>query len=116
MGLLARRYFVNRPFTQMTHEIPAICGNFRTSAGGKGLVDEYRELDEGRILVLSRGSRRGRTSGLEVGQVAAEAADVLHLKDGKVTKPVVYFHRDRAFADLGLKGVDGVAGERGDRP
>jgi ketosteroid isomerase-like protein len=66
-------------------------------------VDEYRELDDGRVLVLTRGSGRGRTSGLEVGEVAAKSADVFHLRDGRVTSLFVYYDRGHALADLGLE-------------
>jgi ketosteroid isomerase-like protein len=64
--------------------------------------DEFRELDNERVLVFAHGSGRGRTSGLEVGQIAAKAADLFHLRDGKVTRLVVYFHREHALTDLGL--------------
>ena len=63
-------------------------------------VDEYRELDDGRVLVLTRGSGRGRSSGLEV---AAKSADVFHLRDGRVTRFLVYYDRAHALADLGLE-------------
>ena len=63
-------------------------------------AEEFRELDGERVLVLSRGDDRGRTSGLEVGLVEATAADVLHLSHGKVTKFVVYFDRECALTDL----------------
>jgi ketosteroid isomerase-like protein len=65
-------------------------------------VEEYRELDAERILVLIRVRGRGRTSGLELGQVGAEGANLLHVRGGKVVRLVLYFDRDRALADLGL--------------
>ena len=66
-------------------------------------VDEYRELDDERVLVLTHNSARGKTSGMDVGRLRTETASVFHVRDGKVTKLVNYFDRDRAFADLGLK-------------
>jgi ketosteroid isomerase-like protein len=63
---------------------------------------EYRELDSERVLVFSRYSGRGKASGLEVGHLRAEATDVFHIREGKVTKLVTYADRDRALADLGL--------------
>jgi hypothetical protein len=31
----------------------------------------------------------------------SKGANLFHIRDGKVTKSVFYFHRERAFADLG---------------
>jgi ketosteroid isomerase-like protein len=64
--------------------------------------EEFRELDPQRILVLHRFSGRGKTSGLEVGGMNAKAASIFAVRDGMVTRIVVYFDRGRAFADLGL--------------
>lgn len=68
----------------------------------KGHVDEYRELDGERVLVLYHHRGRGKTSGLEIDAVSAQAAQVVHVREGKVTRIVVYFARDRALAVLGL--------------
>jgi ketosteroid isomerase-like protein len=65
-------------------------------------VDEYRELDGERVLALTHGTGRGKASGLDAWQLRAEAADLFHLRNGKVTKFVVYFDRQHALADLGL--------------
>jgi ketosteroid isomerase-like protein len=64
--------------------------------------DEYRELDDERVLVLVNYSGRGRTSGLELRQMRARQAQLLHVRDGRVTRFVSYWDRDRALADLGL--------------
>jgi ketosteroid isomerase-like protein len=69
--------------------------------GFRVVADEYRELDPGRVLVLIHRSGRGRTSGLDVEQMGSTAADLFHIDDGKVTRLVNYWERDRAFADLG---------------
>jgi ketosteroid isomerase-like protein len=67
-------------------------------------ADEYRELDGERVLVLSRHSGRGKASGLELGQISAKGgAFLFQLRDGRVIRFVVYFDRDCALADLGLK-------------
>jgi ketosteroid isomerase-like protein len=63
---------------------------------------ECRELDDKRVLVLTRQSGRGKTSGLDLEQVQAKGADILHIRGGKVTKFVLYHDRERALTDLGL--------------
>ena len=66
-------------------------------------ADEYRALDDGRVLVLMHFSGRGKTSGLEVGDIQMKGANLFHVRDGKVTRLVTYWDRERAFADLGLE-------------
>jgi ketosteroid isomerase-like protein len=78
-------------------------------------ADEYRELDDQRVLVLTHRSGRGKTSGLEVGQLRSRAADLFHVRHGKITKLVVYFDRDYALADLGL-AAEGVLADLGLTP
>ncbi len=63
---------------------------------------EYRELDDERVLVLARYSGRGRTSGLDLGQVRTEGVALFHVRGGKVTRLVNYMDRERALADLDL--------------
>ena len=62
-------------------------------------VEEYRELDDERVLVLVRVSGRGKTSGLGV---AGKGAALFQVRDGKVARVVTYFDRERALADLGI--------------
>jgi ketosteroid isomerase-like protein len=64
--------------------------------------DEYRELDDERVLVVYRRSGRGKTSGMEITALGRGAA-LFHIRDGKVTRIVAYFDSDRALADLGLE-------------
>jgi ketosteroid isomerase-like protein len=66
-------------------------------------AEEYRELDDGRVLVLHRFSGRGKTSGVEVGPTGSKGACLFHVGRGKVTKLLLYSNRDRALADLGLE-------------
>jgi ketosteroid isomerase-like protein len=66
-------------------------------------VDEYRELDEERVLVLGHYSGRGKRSGVELGQISMTLAAVLYIKDATVRRLVNYADRDRALADLGLE-------------
>jgi ketosteroid isomerase-like protein len=65
--------------------------------------DEYRALDDERVLVLVHFSGRGRTSGLELGDVQMRGANLFHVRDGKVTRLVLYWDRERALADVGLE-------------
>lgn len=71
-------------------------------AGFRVQADEYRELDEKRVLVFTRGGGHGKASGLDLGRAEAKAAHLFHVHRGKVTRLVVYFDRERALADLGL--------------
>jgi ketosteroid isomerase-like protein len=70
-------------------------------------ADGYRELDGERVLVFENRHARARGSGLRIGQTARETpslgASLFCIRDGKVTRFVTYFDRDRALADLGLK-------------
>jgi ketosteroid isomerase-like protein len=67
-------------------------------------ADEYRELDNERVLVLVHIEGRGKTSGLDLGQIVSDrqAADLFHVRDGRVTRLVVYYDTNHALADLGL--------------
>jgi ketosteroid isomerase-like protein len=70
-------------------------------------AEEYRELDDERVLVLIRIGGRGKTSGLEIGQMRAEAANLISVRDGRVTRLVLYWDRERALADVGLTSETG---------
>jgi ketosteroid isomerase-like protein len=65
-------------------------------------IEEYRELDDERVLVLHHISGSGKTSGLELGQMRTNGAHLFHLRRGRVTRLVNYWDRERALADLGL--------------
>ncbi len=52
-------------------------------------TDEYREVDGERVLVLGRLVARGKTSGLDAGQLRAKGANLFHLRGGKVTRLVI---------------------------
>jgi len=66
------------------------------------VADEYRELDGGRVLVLCHQYGRGKMSGLELGEIQAKAATLLHIRDGTVTRILLYGDREQALAALGL--------------
>lgn len=64
-------------------------------------VDEYRELDGERVLVLFARRGRGKTSGVDLGAIASRGATLFHLRDGRVTRLALY-HQDRnALDELG---------------
>src|SRR5436309_1488984 len=46
-------------------------------------ADGFRELDAKRVLVPTHFSGRGKTSGLELGQMRAEGASLWHLRGGR---------------------------------
>jgi hypothetical protein len=66
-------------------------------------VDQYRELDSQRVLVLVRWHGRGKRSKVQVAETGAKGAQLFDLAEGKVTRLVTYLDRERALADLGLK-------------
>ena len=67
-------------------------------------AEEYRELDDTRVLVLVRARGVAKTSGIDLDQIGGERTALLvSLRDRKVTRLVAYFDRDRALADLGLE-------------
>jgi ketosteroid isomerase-like protein len=66
------------------------------------VVDQFRELDEERVLVLGHYGGRGKASGVDIGKMGARGASLYHVRNGQVTKIVGYFDRKRALADIGL--------------
>jgi ketosteroid isomerase-like protein len=66
-------------------------------------VEDYRELDRERVLVLARHRGRGKTSGLDIGETQQKGAAIFHVRDAKVMKQIVYWDREHALADLGLE-------------
>ena len=66
-------------------------------------ADEYRALDEERVLVLVHFRGRGKTSGMEVGDIQMKGANVFHVRGGKVTRLVLYWDRENALPDAGLR-------------
>jgi len=65
-------------------------------------VEDYRDLDGERVLVLVGWAGRGKTSGLEVAHMTTRAAVLFHVRGGKVTRIVAYLDREHALADLAL--------------
>lgn len=65
-------------------------------------AEEYRELDDERVLVLVLLSGRGKTSGVDLSQMPTHGAQMFQVRDGTVTRIVTYYDREHALADLGL--------------
>jgi ketosteroid isomerase-like protein len=66
--------------------------------------EEYREIDDERVLVYVRDHGRGRASGLEIGQIMGteDGAILFVMRAGLVVRLVNYWDRKHALADLGL--------------
>jgi hypothetical protein len=60
-------------------------------------AEEYRELDDGRVLVLDRRSGRSETTGPDLATMRTQGARVFQIAEGKVTRLVLYLDRERAF-------------------
>jgi ketosteroid isomerase-like protein len=69
----------------------------------RAVAEEYRALDGERVLVLDHRTGHGKTSGLELAEMATQGGTVWHIREGKVTRLVIYYDRERALADLGLE-------------
>jgi ketosteroid isomerase-like protein len=67
--------------------------------------EEYRTLDDDRVLVLIRAYGRGKASGVELSERTRGrgGATLFHIRDGMVVRLDAYFDRDRALAALGLE-------------
>jgi ketosteroid isomerase-like protein len=86
-----------RTATEVARDMRSPFEDFRLEA------DEYRELDDERVLVLYHRSGRGKLSELELGQMQTGGAHLFRIRNGKVTRFVGYWDRHDALADLGLE-------------
>jgi ketosteroid isomerase-like protein len=78
-------------------------GQLRLWEDYRSVAEAYRDLDDGRVLVLTGFRGRGKTSGLEAAEVSMSGAGLFHMRDGVVTRLVLYWDRARALTDLGLE-------------
>jgi ketosteroid isomerase-like protein len=69
-------------------------------------VEEYRELDAERVLVLLRVNGRGKRSGVDVGQVMQRGANLFHLRGGVVRRLCIYLDSNRAPPELGVVSTE----------
>jgi SnoaL-like domain len=66
--------------------------------------DEFRALDEERVLVLVTAHGRGKMSGVELTPSTRRGgANLFWIRDGLVVRLEAYFNREHALADLGLE-------------
>jgi ketosteroid isomerase-like protein len=61
---------------------------------------EYKIIDSERILVLVHNTGRGRASGIELDE--RSVGNLFAIRDGKVTRLVIYLEMEHALTDLGL--------------
>jgi ketosteroid isomerase-like protein len=68
------------------------------------VADEYRVLDSERVLVLLHATGRGKASRMDLAEMRfqEQGANLFHLRDGRVTRLVLFWHAKRALAHLGL--------------
>ena len=76
----------------------------------RAVSEEFRELDDDRVLVFLRNDGRGRGSGIEIGPISIEAANLFTIRDGRVVRLIIYWNRGDALEDLGLSGPGGPTG------
>jgi ketosteroid isomerase-like protein len=100
-------FVLDGPEPSIRRGLAEMAEGFRSSLSAweefRAEAEEFRELDDGYVLVLLRASSgRGKTSGLDIGQLRTQGANLFHISGSKVTKLVVYLERDHALTDLGL--------------
>ena len=101
------------PLVGSTKGLAGMAETWRTFLGAwehyRSEVDEYRELDDERVLVLLHIIGRGKSSGVQLGQVRTKAANLFHIRGGKVTRLVIWADQERGLAELGLSEQDAYA-------
>jgi ketosteroid isomerase-like protein len=101
------------PLVGSTKGLAGMAETWRTFLGAweeyRCEVDEYRELDDERVLVLLHIIGRGKSSGVQLGQVRTKAANLFHVRGGKVTRLVIWADQERGLAELGLSEQDAHA-------
>ena len=66
-------------------------------------VEEYRDVDGERVLVLWNFEGRGKASGLETGPLHATGAYVFQIRGDRVIRLAYYVNRAEALEAAGLK-------------
>jgi hypothetical protein len=65
--------------------------------------EQFRELDDGRVLVLLNATGRGKTSGADIVHGADRQANLFTIAGGAVTRLAIYFDHRNALGELGLE-------------
>jgi ketosteroid isomerase-like protein len=65
-------------------------------------AEEVLDLEDGRVLVLTRNRGRGKASGLDLDTVPTRGANLFTFRDGRVTRIEAYWDRENAFRELGI--------------
>lgn len=66
-------------------------------------ANEYRVVDDERVLVSFWCTGRGKASGFDLAEMHARLAGLFHLRDGRVTRFVGYYDRAAALDAAGLR-------------
>jgi ketosteroid isomerase-like protein len=99
---------VDQPGAREAKGITAMAAAWRdfltTWEGYRIEAREYRELSDGRVLVLLQAFGRSRAAGLDLKDVTRgqRGANVFEIRHGEVTRLDAYFDERAALADLGL--------------
>jgi ketosteroid isomerase-like protein len=67
------------------------------------VVEEIREIDDERVLVLGSFRGGGKASGIGAPERIRTGAALYQVRNGKVIRHALYFDRDNALTDLGIK-------------
>jgi hypothetical protein len=99
---------VDGPETSRSTGLAAMAAAWRNRldvySGVRVEAEEFRELDDGRVLVLVRNTGRASTSGIDMEQLGdARVLAVFRVDGGMVNGLAIYWEWRRALAELGLE-------------
>jgi len=100
---------VDQPGAREANGIAAVAAYWRdflsTWEGYRVEAREYRELRDGRVIVLFQAFGRSRAAGLDLKDVTKgrRGANVFAIRNGKAIRIDAYFDEQTALADLGLE-------------
>jgi ketosteroid isomerase-like protein len=68
----------------------------------RAVPEEFHELDDHRVLVFLRNQGHGRSSGIDIQEISVKSANIFEIRDGQVTKLVLYWDRAGALDEVGF--------------